>query len=120
MERVDALCRALPEVTVHADHPRIGTRSTSYSYAVRGRSFCLLIAIQGAAGDAVPQLVLRAYPVDADALRSVGHPFHGSRAGPDRFRMVLAGGTDWEEVRRLVIESYRFQAPKKLRALVHE
>lgn len=29
--------------------------------------------------------------------------------------MVLDGGTDWDEVAELVIESYRYCAPQKLR-----
>ena len=32
--------------------------------------------------------------------------------------MVLDDGTDWEEVRELVIESYCVLAPKKLIALI--
>jgi hypothetical protein len=80
----------------------------------------LLIAVEGPSGETVPQLVLRADPVDCDALRSVGHPFSGSRAGPDRIRVLLTDDTDWEEIRELLINSYRFLAPKKLRALLDQ
>ena len=117
-ERVSRLCLALPEVTVRIDYSRVRSRSTSHALYVRRRCFCLLIAVEGAGGHPVSQLVLRADPVDCDALRSIGHPFYGTRAGPDRFRVVLTHQTEWEEIRELVTESYRFLAPKKLRALV--
>ena len=34
--------------------------------------------------------------------------------------MLLTDDTDWEEIRELVIESYRILAPKKLTALLDE
>jgi hypothetical protein len=80
------------------------------------RSFCLLIALQGAKGESVPQLVLGADPGQRHALLSVGRPFYRSRAGRDRFRVLLTDDTDWEEIRELVAESYRILAPKKLTA----
>jgi hypothetical protein len=51
-------------------------------------------------------------------LLAVGHPFFPSRAGRDRVVVVLGDGTDWEEIRELVLESYRMLAPKKLSALL--
>ena len=48
---------------------------------------------------------------------SLGHPFFAPRrARHDRIGVWLSDGTDWEEVRELVIESYRLLAPKKLTA----
>lgn len=38
--------------------------------------------------------------------------------GRDAVGMVLDAGTDWEEVRELLIESFCVQAPKKLVALI--
>jgi predicted DNA-binding protein (MmcQ/YjbR family) len=78
----------------------------------------LLVAREGPAGKPVPLLVLRADPDERDALLSMGHPFFASRAGHDRIVVVLAGDTDWEEIRELVTESYRILAPKKLAALL--
>jgi hypothetical protein len=89
-ERASALCLALPEVTVRVDASRIKARSTAHSFDIRRRSFCLLIALKGANGTAVPQLVLRTDPADREALLSVGHPFCGSRGGHDRIRVLLA------------------------------
>lgn len=118
VERVTTICLGLPEVTVHVDLARSRSRSASHSFYIRRRSFCLLIAGEGAHGKPVSQLVLRADPVDCDALTSMGHPFYSSRAGPDRIRVLLIHDPDWEGIRELVTESYRFLAPKKLTALL--
>jgi hypothetical protein len=42
------------------------------------------------------------------------------RIGKNLLTVVVAvtDGTDWEEIRELVIESYRILAPKKLSALL--
>jgi hypothetical protein len=63
-------------------------------------------------------LVLRSDPDERDGLLSMGHPFFASRAGRNRIGVVLTDDTDWEEVRELVIDSYRIIAPKKLSALL--
>jgi len=116
--RVRTLCLALPEVTVRVDDSLTRTRSTAYSFDIRRRSFCLLMAWEGRAGQPVPLLVLRADPDDRDAFLSMGHPFFAPRAGFDRIGVRLADDTDWEEIRELVIESYRRLAPKRLSALL--
>ena len=116
VERIRALCLALPEVTVRVDLSRVGTRSTAWSFDIRRRSFCLLVAREGPAGRPVPLLVLRADPEERAALLSTGPPFFAARAGRDRIAAVLGGDTDWEQIRELVTESYRLLAPKKLTA----
>jgi hypothetical protein len=118
VERVRRLCLSLPEVTVRVDYSRIRARSTAQSFDIRRRSFCLLVAWEDPAGQPVPLLMLRAGPEEREALLSIGHPFFASRAGRDRIGVLLIGGTDWEEIRELVIESYRVLAPKKLAALL--
>jgi hypothetical protein len=117
-ERVNALCLALPEVTVRVDASLTATRSTAHSFDIRRRSFCLLVARAGRSGKPVPFLVLRAAPDDREALLSIGHPFFAPRAGRDRIGVLLGVDTDWEEIRELVIDSYRTLAPKKLTALL--
>ena len=117
-EQVRRLCLALPEVTVRVDHSLTETRSTAHSFDVRRRSFCLLVARAGRAGQPVPLLVLRAGSDERAALLSIGHPFFASRTGRDRIVIVLSDDTDWEEIRELVTESYRILAPKKLTALL--
>ena len=116
VERVSALCLALPEVTVRIDYSRIRERSTARSFDIRRRSFCLLVAWLDPAGQLVPLLVLRAGPGERQALLSVGHPYFASRAGRDRLGVLLTDDTDWAEIRELVIDSYRILAPKKLTA----
>jgi predicted DNA-binding protein (MmcQ/YjbR family) len=118
VERVRALCQALPEVTVRVDHSLTRARSAAQSFDIRGRSFCLLVAVEDPTGKPKPLLVLRADPDDREALLSIGKPFFRPRAGRDRIGVLLAGDTDWEEIRELVTESYRLLAPKKLTALL--
>src|ERR1700675_7034 len=93
-ERVSALCLALPEVTVRVDGSRTRTRSTAHSFDIRRRSFCLLVAWEGPAGQPVPLLVLRAGPDEREALLSIGAPFFASRAGRDRNGVLLTDDTD--------------------------
>jgi predicted DNA-binding protein (MmcQ/YjbR family) len=120
-ERVRALCLALPEVTVRVDEPQVSARSTAWSYDIRRRSFCLLVAVRGRNGKPATRLVLRVDPRDREALVSFGHPYFYPHAGHrhrDRVGMWLTDDTDWEEVRELVTESYRLLAPKKLTPLL--
>jgi YjbR len=119
-ERVGTLCLALPEVTVRVDASLVRSRSTAYSFDIRRRSFCLLVASEVRTGRPAPLLVLRADPDERDALLAVGHPFFPSGAGRDRVGVWLTDDTDWEEIRELLTESYRRIAPKKLTALVDE
>jgi YjbR len=116
--RVRGLCLALPEVTVRVDGSLTRARSTAHSFDIRRRSFCLLVAREGPAGQPVPLLVLRANAEEREALLSAGRPFFASRAGRDRIVVLLTDDTDWEEIRELVTESYRILAPKKLTALL--
>ena len=120
-ERIRTLCLALPEVTVRVDYSLTRTRSTAQSFDIRRRSFCLLVAMESSTGKSRPLLVLRADPVEREALLSIGYPFFlPRRAGHDRVGVWLTSDTDWEEIRELVTESYRVLAPKKLTALLDE
>lgn len=118
VERIRALCLALPEVTVRVDDSLSSARSTAHSFEIRRRSFCLLVARGNSAGRPVPLLVLRSGPDEREALLSSGHPFFASRTGRDRIVVVLSDHTDWRDIRELVTESYRILAPKKLIALL--
>ncbi|MGD0393136.1 MAG: MmcQ/YjbR family DNA-binding protein [Acidimicrobiales bacterium] len=118
VERVRTLSLALPEVAVRVDYSRTRTRSTAYSFDIRRRSFCLLVAVLEPTGKPVPLLRLRADPVEREALLSTGHPFFAPPSGRDRIGVLLTDDTDWEEIRELVTESYRVIAPKKLTALL--
>ncbi len=79
------------------------------------------MAVKSSTGKVVPLVVLRVDPEEREALLSIGHPFFvPRRARPDRIGVFLTGNTDWEEIRELVIESYKTLAPKKLIALLDE
>jgi hypothetical protein len=117
-ERVSSLCLALPEVTVRVDASRSPARSTAHSFDIRRRSFCLLVARRGRSGKADPLLVMRADPVEREALLAAGDPFFALRSGSDRIGVRLTDDTDWEEIGELVTESYRRLASKKLTALL--
>jgi hypothetical protein len=119
-DRIRALCTALPEVTMRVDASLTPARSTAYSYDIRRRSFCLLVARADSAGKPAPLLVLRADPDERKALLSAGHPFFAPRAGRDRIGVLLTDHTDWAEIGELVTESYRILAPKKLTALLDQ
>jgi hypothetical protein len=119
-DRIRTLCLALPEVTVRVDYSLTNARSTAHSFDIRRRSFCLLVAVADPTRGPVPLLVLRADPDEREALLSTGHPFFASRAGRDRVGVLLTDGTDWQEIRELVTDSYRILAPKKLTALLDE
>lgn len=118
VERVHRLCLALPEVTERVDFSRVRTRSTAWSFDIRRRSFCLLVASEDTTGEADTILVLRADPDERKALLSGGHPYYTSRAGEDRVVVVINKDTDWDEIDELITESYRMLAPKKLIALL--
>lgn len=117
--RIRGLCLSLPEVTVRVDESRIGARSTAWSFDIRRRSFCLLVAVKDRDGKPASRLVLRVDPRDREALVSLGHPYFCPQAGHrhrDRVGVRLTDETDWEEIRELVTESYRLLAPEKLTA----
>jgi hypothetical protein len=116
--RVHALCLALPEATVRVDEPLVESRSTAWSFDIRQRSFCLLVAAAGVSGTPIPLVRLRVDPDERQALLSLGHPFFAPRDGHDRLGVLLIGDTDWREVGELIVESYRMLAPEKLIALI--
>ena len=118
VERVSLICLALPEATVRVDASLVKERSTAHSFEIRRRSFCLLVAVGRANGEAMPLVVVRADPDERDALMSIGYPYFAPRAGRGRIGVWLTSRTDWEEIRELVTESYCRLAPKKLSALV--
>jgi predicted DNA-binding protein (MmcQ/YjbR family) len=102
---------------VRVDEPRTKTRSAAWSFDIRRRSFCLLVATVGREGKPTPLIVLRADSDEREALLAMGHPYFAPRRTKrDRIGVLLTKETDWEEIRELVTESYRILAPKKLSA----
>jgi hypothetical protein len=112
-ERVEAMCLALPEVTMRSHGwPRL--------FNIRRDTFCLLGAREKPDGGFVPMVVLRTDPEERKVLLAIGPPYFDSRAGFGRVEVLLDDDTDWEEIRELVTESYRTLAPKKLIALLDQ
>lgn len=104
---VREICVALPETTAHAE-------SWAQNYVVRRRSFCLYLASDSPAKNTVPVLVLRSTDDDRDMYLAMGPPFFEIPRNDKRIGLALGDRTDWDEVRKLVTDSYCMIAPKKL------
>ncbi len=111
LERVRALCLALPETFELEtwDHPtfRVGSG--------RGKMFCT-VATDGSS------ITLKADPPELPALLAQGTPFYvppyvGNKGWVG---VELGDGTDWEEVAELIATSYCLIAPKRLASTVTE
>ena len=87
----------------------VGTR-----WMVRKRTFAHVLGVE--VDPAAPLVVLsfRSAGEELEVLRHAGHPFFVLGWGRDAMGMVLDDGTDWDEVRELVTESFCVLAPKKL------
>ena len=66
----------------------------------------------------VTVVTFRSVGQELRALRGAGYPFFYAGWGRDVVAMALDAGTDWDEVRELLTESYCVLAPEKLRAQV--
>jgi hypothetical protein len=105
--RVRELCLELPDA--YEERAWVGTR-----WMVRTRTFAHVLGVT--LGDRAPMVVLsfRSTGEELEALRRVGHPFFVLGWGRDALGIALDAGTDWEEVRELLVESFCVMAPKKL------
>ena len=122
LRRLRGICLALPEA--YEERAWVGTR-----WVVRERTFAHLLTIDD---DAPPSLrkvgaavelpvtvvTFRSAGQELAALRASGPPFLYAGWGRDALAMVHDDGTDWDEVRELLTESYCLLAPAKLQALV--
>lgn len=112
-DRVAAICSALPETTCRVD-------KWAYSYEIRKKPFCHLVAPEDQLGNPVPIVVVRADPEERAALLAIGTPYFASGGQVDRVGVVISEATDWSEISELITESYRIVAPKKLSRLLPE
>jgi hypothetical protein len=108
--RVRAVCLALPEVVERQAW-------AGAQWRVRSLAFAHVLAIDFADGP-VTVVTFRASSTEHDALLSAGPPFFRPAWGRDAVGMVVDGGTDWDQLAELVVDSYRAVAPKKLIALI--
>ena len=120
LERVRALCMALPEVV--EEQAWVGTRWT-----VRKKNFAHVVDIveghppayaDAASATDATVLTFRSSPGELDALANAGPPFFKPVWFTDIVGLVLDDRTDWTEVAELLTESYCVLAPRKLAALV--
>lgn len=113
--RVAAYALALPEA--HEEDAWTGVR-----WRVRTRTFAhvLMTTPDRAADNGIeiagptPILTFRSDGEELLALTLAGPPFFKPPWAPTVVGLLLGDGTDWDEVRELVTESYRLLAPQKL------
>jgi hypothetical protein len=108
--RLRELCLALPESFEESAWK--GVR-----WMVRRKTFAHVLSIDDA-GSVDVVLTFRASPDELEVLRRSGPPFRFLGWGRDAMGLTIDAGTDWEEVRELVTESYCVLAPKRLVAQV--
>lgn len=125
LRRLRRMCTALPEV-------REETAWAGIRWKVRTHTFAHVMVVDEESTPAFdPVKVLLRHPEDEIcivtfrsqgpelvALRNAGPPFFYAGWGRDVMALLLDDGTDWDEVRELLTESYCVLAPKKLVALV--
>ena len=99
------MCLELPESVE-------GSTSTGPSFLIRRRIFAHLLGVEEDGQKPANILVCRADPFERTSLAQSGHPFFA--AGTNRLGVILGAGTDWSEVKELVVESYRLVAPRRL------
>ena len=108
--RLRALALALPDA--YEEPAWVGTR-----WRVRTRTFGHVLGVE-LDGEHHVVLAFRSAGEELEMLLHTGHPFHVLGWGRDAIGLVIDDGTDWDEVRELITESYCVIAPKKLAALV--
>jgi hypothetical protein len=109
--RLREVCLELPDA--YEERAWVGTR-----WMVRKRTFAQVLGVAIGDADAMVVLSFRSAGEELEALRHAGHPFFVLGWGRDAIGMVLDAGTDWDEVREVVTESFCVLAPQKLIALV--
>ncbi|WP_166352274.1 MmcQ/YjbR family DNA-binding protein [Phytoactinopolyspora limicola] len=116
-EHLRSLCLRLPECVEEAawvgTRWRVGTRTFAHVVLVDSGWPPAYARAVGADG---PLVVLTFYAPDPDveALSSYGPPFFRPPWAPNIMGVVLDPGTDWDDIAELLVESYRFRAPRRL------
>lgn len=103
LERVGAVLDALPETT--RDRAWTGLR-----WKVRGSTVAHVFGGE----DQLIRVTLRAPMDEVAAFEHLGHPYFRVGRTGDAVGLVLDEGTDLQELRELLVESYCVQAPTEL------
>jgi hypothetical protein len=69
--------------------------------------------------DQLLRVTLRAEQDEVVAFENLGSPYFRAGWGHNVVGLLLNDGTDWEELRELLTDSYCLQAPRRLAQLVH-
>ncbi len=110
VERLRAICLALPEVTERLSHG-------APTWFVRGKTTFITVWDHGHHGEDFPHLWCAAPPgaqeemVGTDPERFFRPPYVGARG---RLGLRLDRGLDWDEIASVCEEAYRVVASKKL------
>ncbi|GIF70731.1 MmcQ/YjbR family DNA-binding protein [Asanoa siamensis] len=121
LDRLRPICLGLPEA--HEQDAWVGVR-----WRIRARTFAHALVIDpsrnperasslGATGELVV-MTFRAPDDEVGAFAHAGPPYFRADWGHNVVGLALDPTTDWTEVRELLTESYRIQAPKTLAALL--
>lgn len=109
--RLREICCTLPDV--REEKAWAGVR-----WRVRNKTFAHVLGIEFDGELAEVVLVFRAVGDELEMLRHAGPPFRVLGWGRDALGLTIDDGTDWDEVRELVTESFCVLAPKKLVARI--
>lgn len=107
VERVRAVVDALPRA--HEESAWVG---------VRWRIGSATVAHLFGGEDGLIRITLRGEPSEVAAFEHLGEPYFRAGWGDNVIGMILDDGTDWSEVRELLLDSYCLQAPENLAAMV--
>ncbi|ACQ81623.1 conserved hypothetical protein [Beutenbergia cavernae DSM 12333] len=107
IDRLDATLTAFPEC--YQERAWTGVR-----WSVRGSTVAHVFGGE----DGRFRITFRAEPDELHALEHLGEPYFRAGWGANVVGMLLAEGTDWQELTELLTDSYCIQAPGALAALV--
>ena len=107
--RLRSICAELPDA--YEESAWVGVR-----WRVRKKTFAHVLTVTEDDGTRRVVLTFRSQGEELEALRRAGPPFYFLGWGRNAMGMDLDAGTDWDEVRELLIESFCVMAPKKLAA----
>lgn len=107
VRRAGAICTALPEC--YQEPAWTGVR-----WRVRAATVAHLFGGE----DQLVRITFRAEPDEVMAFEHLGPPYFRASWGRNVVGLLLDSGTDWEELRELLTDSYCLQAPVALAAQV--
>lgn len=117
LKQLRAICLALPETVENADNemsrPTFRVRDKIFAWYMDNHHGDVRVGVWCKAPPGVQQMLVAENPD-----RFYVPPYVGPR-GWVGIRLD-AGAVDWDEVRELIIDSYRLTAPKRLAAMTEE